>query len=142
MTLQDASNKPAPRRRKVDLKAHGQARSRVSNGKDILPDCDGRSMVARRYRDIASQILADQGGPSECGEARQQLVRRFAAACVLAEMREAQLANGAEISITEHALLCSTLTRLASRIGIDRIPKSINHIEESFLRGWNEEAAE
>jgi hypothetical protein len=28
------------------------ARSRVSNGNDVLPNTDGRSFVVRRYRDI------------------------------------------------------------------------------------------
>jgi hypothetical protein len=44
----------------VDQKSH--ARSRVSDGKDVLPRCDGRSLIAGRYRDVASAILADQGG--------------------------------------------------------------------------------
>ena len=65
------------------------ARSRVSNGKDLLPDIDGRSMVARRYRDIASAIVSDQGGFDHCSESRKQLIRRFAAASVLAEQMEA-----------------------------------------------------
>jgi hypothetical protein len=59
------------------------ARSRVSNGRDLLPGIDGRSTVARRYRDIASAILVDQGGEELCSESRKQLVRRFAAAAVL-----------------------------------------------------------
>jgi hypothetical protein len=96
------------------------ARSRVSNGADILPDVDGRTAVARRYRDIAAQIIADMGGTSQCAEARLQLIRRFAAAAVLAEQMEARLANGHSISMTDHALLSSTLVRLAQRIGIDR----------------------
>ena len=96
------------------------ARSRISNGADILPDVDGRSAVARRYRDIAAQIIADMGGASQCAEARIQLIRRFAAAAVLAEQMEAQLANGHLIEIADHALLSSTLVRLAQRIGIDR----------------------
>ena len=96
------------------------ARSPVSNGADILPDVDGRSAVARRYRDIAAQIIADMGGASQCAEARIQLIRRFAAAAVLAEQMEAQLANGHLIEIADHALLCSNLVRLAQRIGIDR----------------------
>ena len=74
------------------------ARSRVSNGADILPDVDGRSAVARRYRDIAVQIIADMGGASQCAEARLQLIRRFAAAAVLAEQMEARLANPAPCS--------------------------------------------
>ena len=53
---------------------------------------DGRSAVARRYRDIAAQIIADMGGASQCAEARLQLIRRFAAAAVLAEQMEARLA--------------------------------------------------
>ena len=39
-------------------------RSRVSNGKEILPGIDQRSQVARRYHDIASAIAVDQGVPT------------------------------------------------------------------------------
>ena len=60
-----------------------------------------------------------------CSESRKQLIRRFAASAVLAERMEAQLANGQQISITEHALLCSTLARLVTRIGIDRVPRDV-----------------
>jgi hypothetical protein len=91
----------------------------------VLPDVDGRSAVARRYRDITSAILVDQGGADLCSESRLQLIRRFAAAAVLAEQLEARLANGEQIDITEHAALSSTLVRLASRIGIDRVSRDV-----------------
>jgi hypothetical protein len=97
-------------------------RSRISNGHDLLPDIDGRSAIARRYRDIANAILADQAGADQCSEARQQLIRRFAACACLAERLESRLANGEAIDIQEHATLSSTLVRLAARIGIDRVP--------------------
>jgi len=109
------------------------ARSRVTNGADVLPNVDGRSLVARRYRDVSLAIVADQGGLSECSESRLQLIRRFAAAAVLAEQMEARLANGEQIDISEHALLCSTLARLASRIGIDRRAKPVPDLRE-YLR--------
>jgi hypothetical protein len=51
-------------------------------------------------------------------------VRRFAAAAVLAEQMESRLANGEQIDI-QHALLCSTLTRLAQRIGIERRARDV-----------------
>ena len=92
-------------------KPHG--RSRLTNKKDLLPGVDGRTVVYRRFRDIASQVALDQGGVDQLSEARLQLVRRFAAAAVLAEQLEAALANGQEINVERHALLCSTLTRLA-----------------------------
>jgi hypothetical protein len=108
-------------------------RSRVTNGTDILPDIDGRSAIARRFKDIASQILIDQGG-DRCSESRKQLIRRFAAASVLAERMEARLANGEEISVVEHSLLCSTLARLVSRIGIDRVARDITPSLNQYLR--------
>jgi hypothetical protein len=104
----------------IKERAKTHARSRVSNGRDILPGVDGRSLIARRYRDISFAIFQDAGGIERCSEARQQLIRRFAACSVLAESMEAELANGKPINIAEHSQLSSTLTRLASRIGIDR----------------------
>src|SRR6516164_6699927 len=58
---------PDGSRRLVPRKA--SARSRVSNGAEILADLDGRSAVDRRYRDITAQIVADMGGASQCAEA-------------------------------------------------------------------------
>ena len=101
------------------------ARSRVSNGRDLLPNIDGRTMLARRYRDVLAAIASDQGGADHLSEARIQLVRRFAAAACLAEEMEAKLVNGEAINLAEHALLCSTLVRLAQRIGIDRRARNV-----------------
>jgi len=109
-------------------------RSRVSNGKEILPGIDQRSQVARRYHDIASAIAVDQGGADRLSETRLQLVRRFAAAAVLAEQLEARLANGEQINITEHAHLSSTLCRLAMRIGINRVAKNVTPSLSEILR--------
>jgi hypothetical protein len=111
----------------LDSKSHG--RSRVSNGKDILPDCDGRSVVARRYRDISSAIVQDQGGPEQCSESRLQLIRRFAACAVLAEQAEARLANGKPIDIQAHCTLASTMVRISSRIGVDRVPRPLDQLD-------------
>jgi hypothetical protein len=100
------------------------AMSRVSNGRDILPSVDNRTAIARRYRDIASAILSDQLA-DQCSEARRQLIRRFAAASVLAEEMEAELARGEKIDISEHALLCSSLVRIANKLGLERRSKNI-----------------
>ena len=110
-----------------------EARSRVSNGADVLPGVDGRSIIARRYRDIIAAIEIDQGGADHMSEARAQLIRRFAAAAVLAEQMEARLANGEQIDIAEHATLSSTLVRLAQRIGINRVPKDITPSLSEYL---------
>jgi hypothetical protein len=110
-------------------------RSRLTNGTALLPDIDGRSAIARRFKDITSGILTDQGGADQCSESRLQLVRRFAAAAVLAEQLESRLANGEQIDVQEHALLCSTLARLASRIGINRVAKNVTPTLSEYLTG-------
>jgi hypothetical protein len=97
----------------------------VTNGGDVLTGVDGRSLIARRYRDIASAIVADQGGAERLAEARMQLIRRFAAGAVLAEGLEADMANGKSIDVAQHSLLASTLVRLASRIGLNRHAREI-----------------
>jgi hypothetical protein len=120
-------------------------RSRMTNGTALLPDIDGRSAIARRFKDITSAILADQGGAEQCSETRLQLVRRFAAAAVLAEHLESRLANGEQIDIQEHALLCSTLTRLAQRIGTERRQRDVTPSLQQYLAenyGSQREAAE
>lgn len=114
-----------------------EAKSRVSNGVDVLPNVDGRGLVARRYRDIAAAIAADQGGVDHISETQLQLIRRFAAAAVLAEAAEARLANGEQINIGEHALLSSTLVRIAQRIGIVRRSRNIVPDLRDYLENKN-----
>ena len=106
-----------------------------ANGRAVLPDIDGRSVIARRYRDICSAIFVDQGGEDQCTESRKQLIRRFAAAAVIAEQMEARLARGEPIDIQQHALLCSSLVRLAQRIGINRRAKDITPALPDYLDG-------
>ena len=62
-----------------------------------------------------------------------QLIRRFASGAVLAEELEARLARGEPVDIAEHALLSSTLVRLAQRIGIDRRAKNITPALRDYL---------
>jgi hypothetical protein len=117
-------------------------RSKITNGREVLPDVDGRSAIARRYRDIASAIVVDQGGADACSESRLQLVRRFAAAAVLAEQMEAKLANGEQIDIQQHALLCSSLVRLSNKIGVTRHAKNITPSVQDYLRNRRHDVIE
>ena len=127
----------ADRKRVAERKSHG--RSRVSNGVDVLPDVDGRSVIARRYRDIVNAIVGDQGGIDHISEVRLQLIRRFAAAAVLAEQMEAALARGQKIDIDKHAVLSSTLVRIAQRLGLDRRAKNVTPSLNEYLEGKADE---
>lgn len=127
------SNRLAPRK--------AVARSRVSNGTDVLPGVDGRSLVARRYRDIAAQIIADMGGIDRCSEAKLQLVRRFSAVAVLAEQMEARLARGETVDVAEFSALASTAVRIAQRIGLERRARDVTPSLRDYLEHRTSEDA-
>jgi len=119
-------------RAKVGRPKHPQ-KSRLINAPVLLANVDGRTTVARRYRDIATAIATDQGGADRLSETRLQLIRRFSAAACLAEQLESRLARGEEIDIQEHSLLVSTMVRVAQRIGIDRRAKNITPSLSEYL---------
>jgi hypothetical protein len=112
----------------------------VTNGGAILAGLvDGRSRAARRYTDLIAAVVADQGGRDSMSEARMQLARRFSALAVQCEQFETELANGKQIDITEYATLTSTLVRVVSRIGLNRVAKNITPSLHEYLA---DEAAE
>ena len=115
------------------------ARSRVTNGKDILSNVDGRSLIARRYRDIVEAITSDQGGVGRITETRAQLIRRFASLSVQAEAMDAQLANGKPINISEYSQISSTLVRIAQRLGINRVARDITPSPLDFARRFDQQ---
>jgi len=107
--------------------------NRMSSSRDALPNVEGSLVVAGRFRDIITAIMADQGGAEQCSESRRQLIRRFAAAAVLAEQMEAQLARGETIDIQEHASLCSTMVSVARHIGVDRMARTVTPTLAQYL---------
>lgn len=54
------------------------ARSRVTNGRELLPSADGRSTWARLFTDTYYAMLEHLGGPDFVSEARRMIVRRIA----------------------------------------------------------------
>ena len=54
------------------------ARSRLTNGRDLLPGVDGRSTWARLLRDVSSAMYVHLGGEDRISEPQRMLVRRVA----------------------------------------------------------------
>lgn len=107
-------------------------RARLTNGADNLAHAvDGRTLIAKRYRSITSQLVADQGG--DVAEARLQLIQRFAGAAVLSELIETKIVSGQTVDLTEYSQLISSLVRIAARIGLDRTPRNISPDLKSYL---------
>src|SRR4051794_7457259 len=82
---------------KVRARSHGlvtdlyasRARSRVTNGKILLPNIDQRSVWVRRFRDINSLLIADAGGVDLLSEAGKALIRR--ATCLMVELERLEM---------------------------------------------------
>src|SRR4051794_36916850 len=97
-----------------DKKRHG--RSRVTNGKELLHNIDGRSITARRYRDILSELVSDMGG--DPSGAQMAIARRASALCCVCEQAEAEMVAGGSINLAEFTTAANSLRRLLSDLGL------------------------
>jgi hypothetical protein len=118
-------------------------RTATGNGNRVLDGVDGRSWPARRFREVSAALGSDLGGSEHLSEAQIQLCRSAAGLVVLRESLDVQAAKeGPEaVNVPTYALICNSLRRVLSTIGLQRVPRNVDHIEEAYMRGW-EEAAE
>lgn len=99
-------------------------RSAITTGRDILVDVDGRTAIARRFRDLTQLHIADLGGEhAGLSEGQYCLARRAACLTVHLEMMESKFAQngGAETGDLEVYQRCAnSLRRLLESLGIHR----------------------
>ena len=109
-------------------------KSRVSNGSKLLPLADGRSVTARRFRDLYEDIAVDLGGLDQLSEGQKQLIRRAAMLSAESERMEAQAARGeAEFNIDLYGMICDRLGRLFGRLGLERRPRDMTPDLRTYL---------
>ena len=108
-----------------------RARSRISNGATFLDGVDGRSGLARRYRDILSELIRDLGGDPT--GAQSAIARRAAALCVWCEVAEAAMAAGDEVDIGEYGTAANAMRRLLVDLGLERRAKDVTPSLASYL---------
>ena len=103
-----------------------EARSRVSNGKALfLSKIDGRSLVARRFRDILAAIVSDLGGPDQMSEGQRQLARRAASLSVQSELAEADMARGDAVGLDDYVRGVNALCRTLGALGLERRARNV-----------------
>src|SRR5271155_4684274 len=85
-------------------------RSAVTNDPLMLRGVDGRSMVARRYRDVAIALADDLGGQNRLSEPSKILVRQAAAMTVQVESLQSKIVAGEDVNLEQ-------LTRLSNVLG-------------------------
>lgn len=116
-----------------------QGRSRIGNGKDLLPGVNARSTTMRRYREIYAQLVRDMGG--DPSEAKSIIAKRSTTLAIWCEDVEARMANGGDIDIGEFTTATNALRRLLADIGLERKARDITPTLEQYLRENHGEAA-
>jgi hypothetical protein len=106
-------------------------RSRVSNGSALLEGVDGRSTIARRYRDVLNELISDLGG--DPSGAQSAIARRAAALCVVCEQAEAEMVAGGVLDLAEFTTAANSLRRLLSDLGLERRAKDITPSLSQYL---------
>ncbi len=86
---------------------------------------DGRTRARRQFDAIAKGIAADLGGEDSLSTVQQHLVEAFAGAACHVHDLNARLLKGDKVDILAHSQAVSMMVRLASHIGVVRIPRVI-----------------
>ncbi len=98
-----------------------EGRSAISNGSSLfLADVDGRSVIARRFRDITTDFSGLVGEPTVAQDA---LIRRIAALSVQCELDECAMAAGQEFDGELYIRRANILGGLIARLGLARPAK-------------------
>ena len=103
-----------------------EARSRVGNGKVLLPMTDGRSLTARRFQDLYEDVANDLGGLDLLSEGQKQLIRRAAMLSAESERQEAEWANGRPFDLTVYSTTANCLRRILESLGLERVARPVN----------------
>lgn len=90
-----------------------------------LADLDGRTLAARRAKDVVAAIESDLGGGEQLSEAERQLVRRAGVLAVMAESAEASWLAGGEIDPAQHGATVNTLRRTLEAVGLKRRARDV-----------------
>jgi hypothetical protein len=93
-------------------------RSALTNDPLKLRGIDGRSVDARRYRDVAIALADDLGGQDKLSESSKILVRQAAALTVQVEGLQSKIVAGADVDIEQLTRLSNSLSRMLHRLGL------------------------
>jgi hypothetical protein len=117
-------------------------RSATSNGSTILAGVDGRSLEARRFRDLVVSFAEPLGGFESLTEESAALVRQAASITMQNESIQAAAVRGEPVDAEQVVRLTNALTRVLSALKRHRKPKSsAPSLAEIVARHRAEEAA-
>lgn len=102
--------------------------TRQGNGTALLPGVDGRSIMARRYRELVAAMESDLGG--DLPAAKQAIVLRAATLIAWAEQAEAHFVKTGEMDVQQFTTAVNALRRLLADIGLERVARDVPSLDE------------
>ena len=102
--------------------------TRRGTGAVVLAGVDGRSLMARRFREIVTGIERDLGG--DLTEAQKHLLARAATLAVWSEERESDLANGIDFDAVQYATISNAMRRLLADLGLERRARDVTSLSD------------
>jgi hypothetical protein len=110
-----------------------QFSTRKGTGAVMLAGIDGRSLMARRFREIVTSIESDLGG--ELTEAQRHLVARAATLAIWCEQRESDLGEGKDFDAGQYSTVANAMRRLLSDLGLERRCRDVTPTLDQYLAG-------
>jgi hypothetical protein len=115
----------APRKRRPRRDKRRQTKPQLLTRADL----DGRTNAAKAFDRLYSEISSDLG--NELTAVERSLVEGFCGATVVLQALNTKLALGQEIDLSEHAVVCSSMVRIAAKIGVSRKARLVNGLIEA-----------
>jgi hypothetical protein len=101
---------------------------------------DQRCLATRKFDVQVAQIKSDLGGDLSAIELA--LVESFCGATVMLDDMNVQVLTGKKVDVADYCQLTSTLTRVASRLGLRRKPRDVTPSLGSYLADKQDEPGE
>jgi hypothetical protein len=116
----------------VDLNRTKRARKR--SPRDLVP-IDKTGGTARFFDAMVRQIEVDLGGRRHLTRIEGELVRAFAGAATTLQYLNHQVLLGetGEIDLSGYATIASTMLRIGSRLGLQRVPRDVTPSLSDYL---------
>jgi len=105
--------------------------TRQGNGTALLSGVDGRSTMARRYRELVGSMSDDLGG--DLPAAKQAIVNRAATLIAWAEQAESEFARTGEMDVQTFTTATNALRRLLADIGLERQSRDITPTLQEWI---------
>ena len=97
-----------------------------------LPNVDGRTWPARRYRELVACMSSDLGVGLSTGKAA--IVCRAASLMTWCEQQEAEHANSGKLDIQVYTTAVNSLRRLLADLGLERVARDVPDLQTWIAR--------